>query len=106
VVYISKTQISSLKNIPFIRVGLICTYLNLMKKIVYCLFGLFLSTAIFGQNTIALWNYNTITGANTMLQQLGFRMSFLLGTNAGLIQQQILFAFNILWMAQLGQILR
>ena len=34
-----------------------------MKKIVYCLFGLFLSTAIFGQNTIALWNYNTITGA-------------------------------------------
>ena len=34
-----------------------------MKKIVYSLFGLFLSTAIFGQNTIALWNYNTITGA-------------------------------------------
>ena len=62
-VYISKTQISSLKNIPFIRVGLLCTYLNLMKKIVYCLFALFLSTAIFGQNTIALWNYNTITGS-------------------------------------------
>jgi hypothetical protein len=34
-----------------------------MKKIVYCLFALFLSTAIFGQNTIALWNYNTITGS-------------------------------------------
>ena len=33
-----------------------------MKRIIYLFFGLVVSTSVISQNTIALWNYNTITG--------------------------------------------
>jgi hypothetical protein len=51
-----------LKNTAFIRVGLLCTNIKKMKRIVYLFLGLVVSTSLFSQNTIALWNYNSITG--------------------------------------------
>lgn len=41
---------------------MLCINIKKMKRIIYLFFGFLASNSVYSQNTIALWNYNTITG--------------------------------------------